>query len=401
MPRSPRPPPPTAPTMAEKPIRLTTVSVSASTIAGMASGSSTLRTICSGLAPHARAASISPRSTSRTAASTTRAMNGMAATVSGTTAARVPIEVPVRSRVSGTMATTRIMNGVERVALTMKPTVRLANGAGNSSFSRLTARNTPSGRPTSVPTRIEMPTMVSVSSVAHPIRVRSSGDMAEMLHAVAAGGKRLDRPAHGRRAAGNGDEQRAERMPGDGLDLPMQDVDVDAELARDAREHRFAGRLAGEGHAQHGLRSADGLLLQPRRQPVRNLVTGHRRDEASRRLVLRARENLVRRALLDDAALLDHRDAIGDRLHHAHFMGDEQDGELELAVDLLDQGEDLSRRLGVERGGGFVGEQDFRLGGDGARDADALLLPARELGRIAVALVGKPDELQQRIDDAG
>ena len=48
-------------------------------------------------------------------------MNGVAATVSGTIAAVVPIEVPAISRVNGMIATTRMMKGVERVALTIAP----------------------------------------------------------------------------------------------------------------------------------------------------------------------------------------------------------------------------------------------------------------------------------------
>ena len=48
-------------------------------------------------------------------------MNGTAATVSGTMAAVVPIDVPAISRVNGMIATTRMMKGVERVALTISP----------------------------------------------------------------------------------------------------------------------------------------------------------------------------------------------------------------------------------------------------------------------------------------
>ncbi|MNU02955.1 hypothetical protein D3C72_2468180 [compost metagenome] len=51
------------------------------------------------------------------------------------------------------MATTRMMNGVERAALTINPTMRLIVGAGNSSPLPLVARNTPIGRPISEPIR--------------------------------------------------------------------------------------------------------------------------------------------------------------------------------------------------------------------------------------------------------
>jgi hypothetical protein len=48
-------------------------------------------------------------------------MKGVEATVSGTIAAAVPIEVPASKRVNGMIATTRMMKGVERVALTSVP----------------------------------------------------------------------------------------------------------------------------------------------------------------------------------------------------------------------------------------------------------------------------------------
>jgi len=88
-----------------------------------------------------------------------RAMKGAAATVSGTMAALVPMEVPATSRVKGMMATTRMMKGVERAAFTTKPRTVLSHGAANSSPARLVARNTPSGRPMRVPMRPETATI--------------------------------------------------------------------------------------------------------------------------------------------------------------------------------------------------------------------------------------------------
>lgn len=41
--------------------------------------------------------------------------------LSGTIAAHTPIVVPIRTRVSGNSATSRMMNGVERNALTSAP----------------------------------------------------------------------------------------------------------------------------------------------------------------------------------------------------------------------------------------------------------------------------------------
>ncbi|MCY1533461.1 hypothetical protein D9M68_687890 [compost metagenome] len=74
-----------------------------------------------GDAPMARAAVISPGSTSRMAFSAIRAMNGMAATDKGTMAAVVPIDVCATKRVNGMIATIRMTNGTERVALMTAP----------------------------------------------------------------------------------------------------------------------------------------------------------------------------------------------------------------------------------------------------------------------------------------
>ena len=130
---------------------------------GSASGSSTFITICRVVAPMAWAASISPWSTSRRDASTSRATNGAAAIVSGTTAAAVPMDEPVMKRVSGMMATSKMMNGVDRTALTMPPTTRLASGLCSTPPVSLRRKYTPSGTPSSAPTTPEIPTMAMVS----------------------------------------------------------------------------------------------------------------------------------------------------------------------------------------------------------------------------------------------
>ena len=57
---------------------------------------------------------------------------------------------------------------------------------------------------------------------------------------------------------------------------------------------------------------------------------------------------------------------------------------LELGVQPLQQSQDLLARLGVEIAGRLVGEQQRRVGDDGARDRDALLLAAGELARVVL-----------------
>ncbi len=64
-------------------------------------------------------------------------------------------------------------------------------------------------------------------------------------------------------------------------------------------------------------------------------------------------------------------------------MGHEQDG-LALCVQLVEEVQDLLRRLAVEVAGRFVREDQGRVVDQRARDRDPLLLPARELQRPVV-----------------
>ena len=64
------------------------------------------------------------------------------------------------------------------------------------------------------------------------------------------------------------------------------------------------------------------------------------------------------------------------------------------AVDPVDQLHDPDRGLGVEVAGGLVGQQQRRVVHERARDRDALLLAAGQLGRVVVELGGEADQAQ-------
>ena len=113
---------------------------------------------------------------------------------------------------------------------------------------------------------------------------------------------------------------------------------------------------------------------------------------------LRTGEDLEHVALLDDTARLQHGDAVRHGADHRHLMGDEHDGEAEFAIDPAQQRQDRPRGLWIEGGGGLVGEEHTRSGGQRAGDADPLLLPTREFGGIAVALILQPGQGQQLPD---
>ena len=66
-------------------------------------------------------------------------------------------------------------------------------------------------------------------------------------------------------------------------------------------------------------------------------------------------------------------------------------------VELLEQREDLVGALAIEVAGGLVGDDDGRVVDDGARDGDALLLPARELPRVVAHAVLEADDAERRL----
>ena len=69
-------------------------------------------------------------------------------------------------------------------------------------------------------------------------------------------------------------------------------------------------------------------------------------------------------------------------------MGNEQVGQSQLILQILQQVDDLSLDRNVEGRDGFVANDEIGLGGQGSSDADALPLPAGKLVRIAVDKVG-------------
>jgi hypothetical protein len=80
---------------------------------------------------------------------------------------------------------------------------------------------------------------------------------------------------------------------------------------------------------------------------------------------------------------------------------DEQDGEAELPVEVAQELEDGAGGLRVEGAGGLVGEQDLGIAGEGAGDADALLLAAGELAGVGLGLVGEADQVEEFQGPAG
>ena len=116
------------------------------------------------------------------------------------------------------------------------------------------------------------------------------------------------------------------------------------------------------------------------------------REKALGVRMLRRQENALRGTLFNDAPGVHDGDAIGDLGDYTEVVRDEEEGKLHLAAELVEQFEDLSLHGDIESGGGFVGNEQFRIGRESHGDHDALAKAAGELMRkLAGAHLGLGD----------
>ncbi len=117
---------------------------------------------------------------------------------------------------------------------------------------------------------------------------------------------------------------------------------------------------------------------------ARRIALRLRRQQLLGIAVLRLGEDVLGGAFLDDLAALHDVDALGHLADDAEVVGDEQQRHAHLALQLLQQLEDLRLDRHVERGGRLIGDQQVRLVGERHGDHDALALAARQLMRKRV-----------------
>jgi hypothetical protein len=108
-----------------------------------------------------------------------------------------------------------------------------------------------------------------------------------------------------------------------------------------------------------------------------------------------------RRALGDFFTVVEHSDPLADTHHDAHGVFNEKDGEIELAVDALDEGYELDFLLWIQTGGGFVEQEQARAGGEGAHDFEAALFAVGQAAGGGVAEAGQVEEREQLIGAGG
>ena len=95
-------------------------------------------------------------------------------------------------------------------------------------------------------------------------------------------------------------------------------------------------------------------------------------------------QHVAGRALFDDLALVHHRHLVGHVSDHGKIMGDEQQRHVLFLHQPAQQIEDLRLRGHIERGGGFIGDQQPGAERNGGGDANPLALATRQLMRVAV-----------------
>src|SRR6187402_230068 len=155
--------------------------------------------------------------------------------------------------------------------------------------------------------------------------------------------------------------------------------DVGANRLRDraARAETAAGRRIDRARRLAGERQSLTLSFRVR------IRDRHRRDQVARVGMQRGGEQVLGRRDLHHLAEVEHRYAVGDVAHHREIVRDEQIGELEALLQLDQQVDDLRLDVHVERGDRLVGDDEFRLERERARNRDALALPAGKLVRVA------------------
>ncbi len=101
--------------------------------------------------------------------------------------------------------------------------------------------------------------------------------------------------------------------------------------------------------------------------------------------MLRCGENLGHSALLHQQTALHHRHPVGKAAHQVQIVRDQQHRHAVLALQVGQQIEYLPAQAHIQRGGRFVGQQQFGLARQRHGDHGALTLPAAELVRVSAS----------------
>ena len=111
----------------------------------------------------------------------------------------------------------------------------------------------------------------------------------------------------------------------------------------------------------------------------------------------------LRRAVSDNSAIFEEDDSRGEQECFAKIVGDKHDGFAETAREGAEFALKLGAGNGIESAKGLVHQENGRVGGEGASDADPLTLAAGEFVRSAMAVLCrfKTDEREEFADTGG
>jgi len=109
------------------------------------------------------------------------------------------------------------------------------------------------------------------------------------------------------------------------------------------------------------------------------------------------------RGVGDDTAAFEEDDARGEQERFAKVVSDKNDGFAEAARESAEFTLKLGTGDGIKGSKGLVHQENGRVGGEGASDADALTLAAGELVRAAIAVFCRfeTDQGKELIDASG
>ena len=88
------------------------------------------------------------------------------------------------------------------------------------------------------------------------------------------------------------------------------------------------------------------------------------------------RVNLLDRPYLAHPPLIQYDHTIGDGANNCQIVRDEEVGHAPIGLEFGQQFQDGSLNRNIERGGHFVTQHQFRLGGKGTRDGNPLFFAA-------------------------
>ena len=97
--------------------------------------------------------------------------------------------------------------------------------------------------------------------------------------------------------------------------------------------------------------------------------------------------------------VVHHRDLVAHVLDHPEVVGDEEIGEVVLALEAPEEVQDLRLHGDVEGRHRLVADDELRLRGERPRNAEPLALAARELVREEALLLGAEPHVAEELGD--